>query len=149
MFPFSCPEIGPQSSELPIFQDESIDCFVVTAKKCLVQAAFATSLTETKICSSVVCRDVVKHPNHVIVALSALCPGPTCSFINDMAALHLINEKQPTTHAQHCDIQHFAMEEWCEKKEIVIEHFSGIVNLSDDLGGAWLSCLSDCGPFSN
>ena len=40
------------------------------------------------------------------MALDALQPGPTCLFIDNMAALCVINEKRPTPRARHINIQH-------------------------------------------
>ena len=50
-----------------------------------------------------------------------------------MAALHVINEKCPTAQARHIKIQHFAIQEWHDNKDFIMEHLSGILNPSDDL----------------
>ena len=45
----------------------------------------------------------------------------------------MINKTQPTTHAHHIEIQHFAIQEWRAKKELIMRHIPGILNPSDDL----------------
>ena len=79
------------------------------------------------------CGKIAKYLRYVLTALDALRPGPTRLFIDNMAALHMINEKCPTPHARHINIQHFAIQEWCEKKDLVMEHFPGILNPTDNL----------------
>ena len=57
--------------------------------------------------------------------------GLTHSFIDNVAALHMINEKRPAPRAWHIDIQHFAIQEWCKKKDLTMEHLPGTLNPSD------------------
>ena len=59
--------------------------------------------------------------------------SPTLLFINNEAAIAMINENRPTMHAQHIEIQHFSIQEWRAKKELAMRHIPGIVNPSDDL----------------
>ena len=35
--------------------------------------------------------------------------------------------------AGHIDVQHFAIQEWHEKRDLIMEHLSGIINPGDDL----------------
>ena len=64
---------------------------------------------------------------------------PTCNTtwpkkcLPDKAAIAMINKNQPTTCAHHIEIQHFAIQKWRAKKEIVMRHIPVIINLSDDL----------------
>ena len=44
-----------------------------------------------------------------------------------------IAKNRPTTRARHIEIQHFAIQEWRAKKELVMRHIAGIMNPSDDL----------------
>ena len=108
-------------------------CFAAIAWKSRIQSVVATSSTEAEFYSSVTCGKIAKYLRYVLTALDALRPGPTRLFIDNMAALHMINEKRPTPRARHIDIQHFAIQEWCEKKDLVMEHLPGILNPSDDL----------------
>ena len=45
----------------------------------------------------------------------------------------MINKNRPTPRACHIEIQHFAIQEWRQKGDIVMEHLAGILNPSDDL----------------
>ncbi len=108
-------------------------CCAAIAWKSRVQAVVATSSTEAEFYASVSCAKIVKYLRYVLTALDALRPGPTRLFIDNMAALHMINEKRPTPRARHIDIQHFAIQEWCDRKDIIMEHLPGILNPSDDL----------------
>ena len=58
---------------------------------------------------------------------------PTCIYIDNLAALYMINEKRPTPRAKHIDTQWFAMQEWAANKDIIMKHLSGVLNSSDDL----------------
>ena len=79
-------------------------CFAAIAWKSHIQAVVATSLTEAEFYSSVTCGKIAKYLCYVLTALDALRPGPTRLFIDNIAALHMINEKRPTPRARHIDI---------------------------------------------
>ena len=70
---------------------------------------------------------------YVLLELEALRPGATRLFIDNMAALAMINESRPTPRACHIDIQHFAIQEWRNKGDVIMQHLHGILNPSDDL----------------
>ena len=44
-----------------------------------------------------------------------------------------VNESRPTPRARHIEIQHFAIQEWRDKGDVVLRHCPGIINASDDL----------------
>ena len=50
-----------------------------------------------------------------------------------MAALQMINEMRPTARARHVEIQHFAIQEWRLRKDIIMEHVPGTMNCSDGM----------------
>jgi hypothetical protein len=54
-------------------------------------------------------------------------------LIDNLAALNMINENRPTTRARHIEIQHFAIQEWREQGDLIMEHIAGTINPSDDL----------------
>lgn len=108
-------------------------CHAAIAWKSCIQPVVATSSTEAEFYSAVTCGKIVKYLRYVLQGLDMLRPGPTRMFIDNIAALHMINEKRPTPRACHIEIQHFAIQEWCDKKEIIMEHLSGVINPSDDL----------------
>ena len=65
--------------------------------------------------------------------LGFLQNGPTEMHIDNEAALNMINENRPTPRARHVDVQHFAIQEWRENKDIIMRHVPGVLNSSDDL----------------
>ena len=54
-------------------------------------------------------------------------------YIDNQAALAMINESRPTTRARHIEIQHFAVQEWRKAEDIIMKHLPGIMNCSDGL----------------
>ena len=59
----------------------------------------ATSSTEVEFHLSVTCGKIAKYLCHVLRVLDVLQPGLTHLFIDNVAALHVINEKHPTLRA--------------------------------------------------
>ena len=108
-------------------------CCAAIAWKSRVQAVVATSSTEAEFYAAVVCAKIAKYLRYVLQELHALAPGPTELFIDNRAALDMINESRPTPRARHIEIQHFAIQEWRRQGDIIMRHIPGIVNPSDDL----------------
>ena len=50
-----------------------------------------------------------------------------------MSAIKMINARVPTERSRHIDIQHFAIQDWKDAKDIVMHHIPGVLNPSDDL----------------
>ena len=59
--------------------------------------------------------------------------GPTKLFEDNMAAIQMVNAKQPTERSWHIDILYFAIQDWKEALEIQLLHCPGILNPADDL----------------
>jgi hypothetical protein len=108
-------------------------CCAAIAWKSRVQPVVATSSTEAEFYSAVTTGKVAKYLHYVLQELGALRPGPTRLLIDNMAALNMINENRPTTRARHIEIQHFAIQEWREQGDLIMEHIAGTINPSDDL----------------
>jgi hypothetical protein len=51
--------------------------------------------------------------------------------MDNEAAIAMINERKPTTRSCHIDIQHFAIQEWRQRGDIIMHHIPGIINPSD------------------
>ena len=103
------------------------------AWKSRVQLVTATSSTEAEFYAAVTCAKIAKYLRYVLLELNALSPGPTELFIDNQAALAMVNESRPTPRARHIEIQHFAIQEWRQKGDIILRHIPGIINPSDDL----------------
>ena len=98
-----------------------------------MQPVVATSSTEAEFYAAVTCAKIAKYLRYVLQELEALAPGPTEVYIDNQAALDMINESRPTPRARHIEIQHFAIQEWRNQGDIVMRHIAGIINPSDDL----------------
>ena len=103
------------------------------AWKSRLMAVVATSSTEAEFLSAVTCAKIVKYLRYVLKELDLLQKDPTTIYIDNEAALNMINERRPTPRARHVDIQHFAIQEWREAGDIVMNHIPGTINPSDDL----------------
>ena len=108
-------------------------CFAAIAWKSRVQPVVATSSTEAEFYAAVTCAKAAKYLRYVLTELEAIRPGATCLFVDNQAALAMINESRPTPRARHIDIQHFAIQEWRHAGDIVMKHCPGLINASDDL----------------
>ena len=65
--------------------------------------------------------------------MNAVRPGAAPLLVDNEAAIAMVNESRPTPRARHIEIQHFAIQEWRNKGDIVLRHCPGILNVSDDL----------------
>ena len=108
-------------------------CGAAIAWKSRIQPIVATSSTEAEFYAGVTCAKAAKYLRYVLQELDALREGPTPLYIDNEAAIAMINENRPTTRARHIEIQHFAIQEWRAKNDLVMRHIPGIINPSDDL----------------
>ena len=76
---------------------------------------------------------VVKYLRYVLKELKATRPGPSPLYIDNQAALAMINESRPTPRARHIEIQHFAIQEWAKAGDILMVHLPGAMNSSDGM----------------
>ena len=105
----------------------------IIAWKSRLTPQVATSSTEGEFYAAVFCAKQVKYFRCILLELDALAPGSSKIYTDNEAALHMINERRPTPHAHHVEIQHFAVQEWCEAGDIVMHHLPGAINPSDVL----------------
>ena len=108
-------------------------CYAAIAWKSRVQPVVATSSTEAEFYAAVTCAKAVKYLRYVLQELDALRPGATPLYVDNQAAIAMINESRPTPRARHIEIQHFAIQEWRKKGDILMRHCPGVINASDDL----------------
>jgi hypothetical protein len=61
-------------------------------------------------------------------------------YEDNSAAIMMANAKRPTDRSHHIDIQHFALQEWVAKGEVILRHIRGAINPDDALTKAlgWL-----------
>ena len=101
------------------------------AWKSNLQPRCATSSTEAEFYAAVTTAKVVKYLRYVLHELKATRAGPSPLYIDNQAALAMINESRPTPRARHIEIQHFAIQEWAKAKDIIMIHLPGVINASD------------------
>jgi hypothetical protein len=58
---------------------------------------------------------------------------PTIIYEDNTAAIEMINSGKPTNGTRHVDIQLFAIQEWKDRGDIILQHIPGIVNIADAL----------------
>jgi hypothetical protein len=103
------------------------------AWKSVLQPLTATSSTEAEFYAAVTTAKVVKYLRYVLQELKASRPGPSPLYIDNSAALAMINESRPTPRARHIEIQHFAIQQWAKAGDIRMVHLPGIINPSDGM----------------
>jgi len=66
--------------------------------------------------------------------------GPTVTCCDNQLAINVVNARVPTECSCHIDIQHFAIQDWKESGEIVMEFISGVINPTPWLGVTRPTC---------
>lgn len=108
-------------------------CGAAIACKSRLQPIVATSSAEAEFHAAVTAAKVVKCLRFVLTELEAMRPGPSPMCIDNQAAMAMINESKPTPRARHVEIQHFAIQQWCQAKELHMKFLPGVTNTSDGL----------------
>ena len=106
-----------------------------------LQPLTATSSTEAEFYASVDCAKLVKYFRFILAELLDMqFSEPTKIFMDNIAAIHIINENKPTSRTRHLEVQHFAVQRWREQGDIVMKHIGGLMNATDGLTKAlaWL-----------
>ena len=66
---------------------------------------------------------------HVAAKITYEQKSPTPIHIDNMSALQIINNNiSPTEQTRHLDIRYFAIQDWRETGDIIMEHIPGILN---------------------
>jgi hypothetical protein len=114
------------------------------AYKSKLQAIVATSSTEAEFYASVQGAKIAKYFRMILRELDHPQLAPTPLYIDNEAAIAMINEQRPTPRARHIDIQHFAIREWRSNGDITALHISGSINPADAETKAVGSALHYC-----
>ena len=93
----------------------------------------ATLSTEAEFLAAVTAAKHAKYLHAVLLELGYPQDGPTPLYEDNMSAINMINNRVPTERSRHIDIQHFAIQDWAEAKDIVMRHIPGILSISDGL----------------
>ena len=101
------------------------------AYKSKVQATVATSSTEGEFLAAVYAAKTAKYLRSVLQELGFEQKSPTVLYEDNQAAIAMINEKKPTPRSRHIDIQHFAIQEWRERKIVEMRYIATTINPAD------------------
>ena len=74
---------------------------------------------------------LAKYLRSVLTELGIDQAEATPLYVDNMAAIAMVNENKPTTRSRHIDIQHFDVQEWRQRNIIVLHHIPGVINCSD------------------
>jgi len=102
------------------------------AYKSKVQSITATSSTEAEFLAAVAAAKQVKYLQTILTELGFPPKGPSTIYMDNQSAINMINSKVPTERSRHIDVQHFAIQDWKDRQEIVMAYCPGILNPSDD-----------------
>ena len=97
------------------------------------QPTTATSSTEAEFIAAVAAAKHAKYLRAVLLELGYAQRGPTPIYEDNMSAINMINNRVPTERSRHIDIQHFAIQDWADAKDIVMRHIPGIISIPDGL----------------
>ena len=96
-----------------------------------VQTSVATSSTESEFVAAVSASKAVLYLRSILRELGIPQQYPTPMFEDNEAAILMINASKPTVRARHIDIQHFAIQEWKLRGDVLFKHIAGVLNPSD------------------
>ena len=126
----------------------SITGFVFTfaggavAYRSKTQTLTASSSTEAEFIAAYDAAKTCKYLRYVLRDLGYPQEGPTEIYIDNEAALKIINDNQaPTIRTRHLDIRYFSLQDWRLEGDISMVHIDGVKNMSDDLTKPLAYCL--------
>ena len=72
--------------------------------------------------------------------------GPILLYEDNMSTINMINTAVPTERFRHIDIQHFAIQNWADAKDIVMQHIPRVlflfpIHLPKFLAGSYIPTM--------
>ena len=111
-----------------------IFCGGAVVYKSKTQLLTAGSSTEAEFIAAHTAAKIAKYLRMILKQLGYEQKQPTPIHIDNMSALQIINNNtSPTERTRHLDIRYYAIQDWREAGDIVMEHIPGVLNPSDDL----------------
>jgi hypothetical protein len=110
-------------------------CGAAICYRSKLQSTVATSSTEAEFIAAVTAAKSIKYLRFVLADLGSdfVQEHPTIMYEDNAAAILMINSSKPTPRSRHIDIQHFAIQEWKLRGDIILSHLAGILNIADVL----------------
>jgi hypothetical protein len=106
-------------------------CGAAVCFRSKVQTTIATSSTEAEFIAAVSASKAVKYLRSILNELGCPQHYPTPMYEDNEAAIAMINANKPTERSRHIDIQHFAIQQWKTRGEIIFHHIPGSINIAD------------------
>ena len=97
------------------------------------QSTTATSSIKAEFIAAVTAAKHAKYLRAVLLELGYPQDVPTPLYEDNMSAMNMINNRVPTERSRHIDIQHFAIQDWADAKDIVMQHIPGILSIPNGL----------------
>ena len=97
------------------------------------QSITATSSTEAEFLAAVLAAKQAKYLRAILKELQFEQLLPTPIHEDNMSAIKMVNARVPTERSRHIDIQHFAIQDWKDNGDIVMNFIPGVINPADDL----------------
>jgi hypothetical protein len=98
-----------------------------------LQNCCATSSTESEFMQAVSCAKGVKYGRLVLNGIGRTQNGPSPIKEDNMAAIMMINQQRPTKRTRHIDTQWFAIQEWKQMGDIILQYINTKDNSADGL----------------
>lgn len=156
--PFAVPSTDPSLPEFPAYEPGiRLTCFLDAAHanelrkrrstsgfaftlaggciayKCKTQTTCATSSTEAEFYSAVSAAKHARYLRSILGELGFPQDRPTPLYCDNQSAIKMINARIPTERSRHILIQYFAIQDWKDSGDIIMQFIPGILNPADDL----------------
>ena len=109
-------------------------CDSAVVYKSKTQSLTVGSSTEAEFIAAHTAAKIAKYLQIILKQLGYEQTKPTPIYIDNMSALQIINNNTSLTErTRHLDIRYYAIQDWREAGDIIMEHIPGILNPSDDM----------------
>ena len=107
-------------------------CGGAVVYKSKTQSLTAGSSMEAEFIAAHTAAKIAKYLRMILKQLGYEQKKPTPIHIDNMSALQIINNNtSPIERTRHLDIRYYAIQDWREAGDIIMEHIPGILNPSD------------------
>ena len=107
-------------------------CGGAIAYRSKTQTVTATSSTEAELIAAYTAAKIARYLRQVLKQLGFEQTDPTIIHIDNQSALTIINDNvSPTDRTRHMDLRFFAIQDWREDGDIIMQYIPGCLNYSD------------------
>ena len=101
--------------------------------RCKTQPTTATSSTEAELIAGCSGGKVTRYLRFILHQIGFPQAKPTILYEDNEPVIKCANARKPTQRSRHIDIQYFALQEWKENGDLLLQHIRGIINPADIL----------------